>query len=216
MGSRERLASRIPRSVLQWSPGYLAPLYSSRKDNGPPTARPAPWHGAPPLILTFLSNQCPSTFLPSLLPPPPLHSALRSNRLTGSLGLECPYCSLCLLRSSSSHFPRSSMSTASSISPSVHSQTIVLSVSLPHVVLCFLLNAVDDVFVDGNSHHLQGTQPVAGTEPSPLWELSPFNPFTNPGSRCSDPFSQIRKWKLRQVQRDVPKVTQLVSGRAGI
>lgn len=136
------------------------------------------------------------------LPPTPLRSKVQQDNQF--LCLECPYCSLCLLRSS--HFSPSSANTTSSITHPVHSQTIILFVSLPHVVLFLLLNTVD-VFVDGNSHHSQGTQPVAGTVPSPLWELSPFNPFTNSGSRCSDPFSQIRKWKLRQVQHDIPKVT---------
>lgn len=115
MGSRERLASRISHSVLQMVTRLSYPLYSSRKDDGSLTARPAPWHRAPPLILSHLPNHSPvSLHFPRL--PHPLNSSLRSNRITSSLDLECPYCLLCLLRSS--HFPQSSTSTASSITPS--------------------------------------------------------------------------------------------------
>lgn len=130
------------------------------------------------------TRQCPSTFLGSPHSTQLIGSLLGPTCSQAPSALDVLSAPLCLLRSS--HFSRSSPSIASFTNLSVYSKTIALFVSLPHLWLVLLFNTVDDVFVDGNSHHSQRTQHVAGTMPSTLWVLSPFNPFTRPESKCSD------------------------------
>lgn len=111
MGSRGRLASRISHSVLQMVTRLSYPLYSSRKDDGSPTAHPAPWHRAPPLILSHLPNHS----LPWAPPPTPLCSKVQQDNQ-----FPWPRMSLLLaLPPESFHFPQSRTSTTSSIVPPI-------------------------------------------------------------------------------------------------
>lgn len=87
---------------------------------------------------------------------------------------------------------------------------------LSHLYGLYLFNTIDDVYVDGNSHHSRRSQHVAGTVLITLWAISPFHPFMTLEAGVLISFSQTRKWKLRKVQRRVPKVTRLVSRRSGI